>query len=121
VYDVPPRDAVVQMSAQLRISPPALSGELNLSGVGMNIFVGNLGPDVTEVEVADLFKPFGRVESVQLVRELFTGKLRGFGFVEMPGKQHSLAAIAGLNGKELSGRPLKVNEARPRPDRGHRR
>ena len=87
----------------------------------MNIFIGNLGPDVTEVEIVDLFKPFGRVESVQLVRELFTGKLRGFGFVEMPGKQHSLAAIAGLNGKEFSGRPLKVNEARPRPDRGHRR
>jgi len=79
----------------------------------MNIFVGNLGPDVTEAEVAELFKPFGHVESVQLMRELFTGKLRGFGFVEMPGKQHSLAAIAGLNGKELAGRALQVNEARP--------
>jgi len=87
----------------------------------MNIFVGNLGPDVTEAEVAELFKPFGQVGSVELMRELFTGKLRGFGFVEMPGKQHSLAAIAGLNGKELAGRPLKVNEARPRPDRGRRR
>ncbi|HXV11279.1 MAG TPA: RNA-binding protein [Burkholderiales bacterium] len=87
----------------------------------MNIFVGNLGPDVTEAEIAELFKPFGQVGSVELMRELFTGKLRGFGFVEMPGKQHSLAAIAGLNGKELAGRPLKVNEARPRPDRGRRR
>jgi len=86
----------------------------------MNIFVGNLGPDVTEVEIAELFKPYGRVESVQLVRELFTGKLRGFGFVEMPGKAHSLAAISGLNGKEFAGRPLKVNEARPRPERGRR-
>ena len=87
----------------------------------MNIFVGNLGPDVTEADVAELFRPFGQVTSVQLVRELFTGKLRGFGFVEMPGKQHSLAAIAGLNGKELAGLPLKVNEARPRPERGGRR
>ena len=87
----------------------------------MNIFVGNLGPDVTEADVAELFRPFGQVTSVQLVRELFTGKLRGFGFVEMPGKQHSLAAIAGLNGKEFAGLPLKVNEARPRPDRGGRR
>jgi cold-inducible RNA-binding protein len=87
----------------------------------MNIFVGNLGPDVTETEIADLFKPFGQVGSVQLMRELFTGKLRGFGFVEMPGKQQSLAAIAGLNGKELAGRSLTVNEARPRPDRGRRR
>lgn len=87
----------------------------------MNIFVGNLGPDVTEAEIAELFRPFGQVGSVQLVRELFTGKLRGFGFVEMPGRQHSLAAIAGLNGRDLAGRPLKVNEARPRLERGRRR
>lgn len=86
----------------------------------MNIFVGNLGPDVTEAELAELFKPFGQVASVQLVRELFTGKLRGFGFVEMPGKAHSLAAIAGLHGKEFAGRPLTVNEARPRPEHGRR-
>jgi RNA recognition motif-containing protein len=87
----------------------------------MNIFVGNLGPDVTETEVAEMFKPFGQVGSVQLVRELFTGKVKGFGFVEMPGKQHSRDAIAGLNGKELAGRPMTVNEARPRPERGRRR
>lgn len=87
----------------------------------MNIFVGNLGPEATEAEIAELFKPFGQVTSVELMREMFTGKIRGFGFVEMPGKQHSLAAIAGLNGKEFAGRPLKVNEARPRPDRGRRR
>ncbi len=87
----------------------------------MNIFVGNLGPDVTETEIAEMFKPFGQVGTVQLVRELFTGKVKGFGFVEMPGKRHSLAAIAGLNGKELAGRPMTVNEARPRPERGRRR
>ena len=87
----------------------------------MNIFVGNLGPDVTEVEITEMFKPFGQVGSVQLVRELFTGKVKGFGFVEMPGKQQSRNAIAGLNGKELAGRPMTVNEARPRPERGRRR
>lgn len=87
----------------------------------MNIYVGNLGPDVTETEIEQLFKAFGQVESVQLVREMFTGKLRGFGFVEMPGRQHSLNAIMGLNGKELAGRPLQVNEARPRQERGRRR
>ena len=87
----------------------------------MNIFVGNLGPDVTETEIADMFKPFGQVGSVQLVRELFTGKVKGFGFVEMPGKQQSRDAIAGLNGKDLAGRPMTVNEARPRVDRGRRR
>jgi RNA recognition motif-containing protein len=87
----------------------------------MHIFVGNLAPDVTEAQLTELFKPFGQVTSVELVRELFTGTLRGFGFVEMPGKAHSRAAIAGLNGKDLNGRPLKVNEARPRPARGQRR
>jgi len=87
----------------------------------MNIFVGNLGPDVTEEQILALFKPFGQVGSVQLVREMFTGKLKGFGFVEMPGRQHSLDAIAGLNGKDLAGKPLTVNEARPRLERGRRR
>jgi RNA recognition motif-containing protein len=87
----------------------------------MNIFVGNLGPDATETEIEGLFKPFGQVASVQVMRELFTGKAKGFGFVEMPGRQHSLDAIAGLNGKELGGRALTVNEARPRMERGRRR
>jgi RNA recognition motif-containing protein len=86
----------------------------------LNIFVGNLGPEVTEAELAELFKPFGQVASVQIMRELFTGKCRGFGFVEMPGRQQSAAAIAGLNGRELGGRPMKVNEARERPQRGRR-
>jgi RNA recognition motif-containing protein len=85
------------------------------------IYVGNLGDGATEKEIEDLFKPFGQVTSVELLREMFTGKLKGFGFVEMPGKAHSMAAIAGLNGKDLAGRPLKVNEARPRIERGRRR
>jgi RNA recognition motif-containing protein len=87
----------------------------------MEIFVGNLGPEVTETEIEALFKPFGQVAAVQVVRELFSGQGKGFGFVEMPGRQHSLNAIAGLNGRELAGRPLKVNEARPRVVRGRRR
>ncbi len=87
----------------------------------MNIFVGNLAADVTEAELAELFKAFGQVGSVQVLRELFTGASKGFAFVEMPGKNQSLAAIAGLNGKELKGQPLKVNEARDRPIRRSRR
>ena len=75
----------------------------------MIIYVGNLGDDATEKGIEELFKPFGQVISVELLREMFTGKLKGFGFVEMPGKSHSLAAIAGLNGKEFGGRALKVN------------
>jgi RNA recognition motif-containing protein len=85
------------------------------------IYVGNLGDEVTEKQIEDLFKPFGQVSSVELLREMFTGKLKGFGFVEMPGRAHSMAAIAGLNGKDLAGRALKVNEARPRIERGRRR
>ena len=87
----------------------------------MIIYVGNLGDEVTEKQIEDLFKPFGQVSSVELLREMFTGKLKGFGFVEMPGRAHSMAAIAGLNGKDLAGRALKVNEARPRIEPGRRR
>ena len=87
----------------------------------MEIFVGNLAPDVTETDLTELFKPFGEVKSVQVLRELFTGASKGFGFVEMPGKAHSLAAIAGLNGKDFHERPLKVNEARAKFARGPRR
>jgi RNA recognition motif-containing protein len=87
----------------------------------MNIYVGNLAPEVTEAEINELFKAFGQVKSVQVMRELFTGASKGFGFVEMPGKAHSMAAITGLNGKDLHGRPLRVNEARPRGNGGPRR
>jgi RNA recognition motif-containing protein len=101
--------------------PSGYTAALVFSAREMNIFVGNLGPDVTEAELADLFREFGQVASVQLMREQVTGKPRGHGFVEMPGKNHSRAAIAGLNGREFAGRPLKVNEARPRPERGRPR
>jgi RNA recognition motif-containing protein len=87
----------------------------------MDIFVGNLAPEATEDELVALFKSFGEVKSAEVKRELFTGTSKGFGFVEMPGKQHSLAAIAGLNGKELHGRPRRVNEASTMPSRGPRR
>ena len=83
----------------------------------MNIYVGNLAPEVTETELTNAFKAFGQVKSAQVMRELFSGASKGFGFVQMPGKQHSLDAIAGLNGKEFHGRPLRVNEARPKVGR----
>lgn len=87
----------------------------------MEIFVGNLAPQTTEDELLTLFKAFGQVKSAQIVREMFTGASRGFGFVDMPGKQHSLAAIAGLNGKDLHGQALRVNEAQSRSGGGSRR
>ncbi len=86
----------------------------------MNIFVGNLSPDVTEADLATLFSEYGQVKSTEIKREMFSGKTKGFGFVEMPGRRHSLAAIAGLNGKELMGQALRVNEAHDRPQRRRR-
>jgi RNA recognition motif-containing protein len=87
----------------------------------VEIFVGNLAPQTTEAELTELFKTFGEVRSAEVKRDLFTGASKGFGFVEMPGKRHSLAAIVGLNGKELNGKPLRVNEAQSRSRGGARR
>ncbi|HUF22207.1 MAG TPA: hypothetical protein VMP00_15815 [Burkholderiales bacterium] len=87
----------------------------------MNIFVGNLAPEVTETDLMELFKPFGQVKSTEVKRDMFSGATKGFGFVDMPGRNHSLAAIAGLNGKDFKGQALRVNEAREFPARGRRR
>ncbi len=87
----------------------------------MNIFVGNISQEVTEADLMELFKPFGMVKSTEIKRDLFSGVTKGFGFVEMPGKAHSLAAIAALDGKDFKGQPLRVNEAREFPTRGRRR
>lgn len=83
----------------------------------LNIYVGNLSYEATEDEVRALFAEFGEVESVNLVTDRETGRLRGFGFVQMSDATAGKAAIEGLNGKELAGRALAVNEARPKPSR----
>lgn len=82
----------------------------------MNIYVGNLSYELTEEELRQAFEQFGRVNSVSILKDRYTGQSRGFGFVEMPAKAEAQAAIDGLNGKDLKGRALKVNEARPRSD-----
>ena len=87
----------------------------------MNIFVGNLSQEVTETDLAELFKQFGQVKSTEVKRDLFSGVTKGFGFVEMPGRAHSLAAIAALDGRDFKGQPLRVNEALEFPARGKRR
>ncbi len=86
----------------------------------MNIYVGNLSREVTEEELREAFKAFGQVTSVNIVKDRYSGQPRRFGFVDMPAKAEAQAAITGLNGKELKGRRLTVNEARPRSegDRG---
>jgi RNA recognition motif-containing protein len=84
----------------------------------MNIYVGNLSFDTTEDQIREAFQSFGEVTSAAIITDKYSGESRGFGFVEMSGKSEAIAAINGLNGAELNGRTLKVNEAKPRNDRG---
>ncbi len=83
----------------------------------MNIYVGNISYQLTEEELKEAFSTYGTTSSVKIIKDKYTGESRGFGFVEMPEKAEAEAAIAGLNGKDLKGKNLTVNEARPRPDR----
>jgi RNA recognition motif-containing protein len=83
----------------------------------MNIYVGNLSHDMTDDELREAFEAFGKVASATIIKDKFTGQSRGFGFVEMPDKAEAEAAIDALNEKEIKGRPVSVNEARPRPER----
>jgi RNA recognition motif-containing protein len=83
----------------------------------MNIYVGNLSRDVSEAELKEAFQAFGEVSSCNIIKDKFTGDSRGFGFVEMPNKEEADKAIADMNGKDLKGRNLTVNEARPRTDK----
>jgi RNA recognition motif-containing protein len=82
----------------------------------MNIYVGNLSFDAGESDVRQLFEAHGQVASVSIIEDKFTGRPRGFAFVEMAQDAEAQAAIAGLNGKDFKGRPLTVNEARPRTE-----
>jgi len=84
----------------------------------MKIYVGNLSYEVTEEELRQEFEAFGKVESVSIIMDKYSGRPRGFGFVEMPSVSEGQAAITGLNGKALKDRTLNVNAARPRSDRG---
>lgn len=82
----------------------------------MNIYCGNLPWDLTEDELREAFAAYGEVESAKIITDKFSGRSRGFGFVEMPNKEEGDAAITGMNEKELKGRSIKVNEARPRTE-----
>ena len=84
----------------------------------MNIYVGNLSFQVTEEDLRAAFQAFGTVEKAAIITDKMTGQPRGFGFVEMPNKDEAVKAISGLNGRDLKGRNLKVNEAQPRPTGG---
>ena len=83
----------------------------------MNIYVGNLAFNVTEGELKQAFEDFGEVTSAKIIKDKYSGESKGFGFVEMSDGTEAQAAIKGLNEKELNGRGIKVNEARPPKDR----
>jgi RNA recognition motif-containing protein len=85
--------------------------------MGKNIYVGNLPYDTTGDDLVELFQTYGTVTSGQVIVDKFSGRSRGFGFVEMADDDESRAAIEALNGTPYGGRPLTVNEARPREDR----
>ena len=83
----------------------------------MNIYVGNLSYDTTEQDMEAAFTPFGQVDAARLINDRDSGRSKGFGFVEMPNNAEAEAAIQALNGKDLQGRTVTVNEARPREPR----
>jgi len=86
--------------------------------MGKKLYVGNLTYGVTDSTLATMFEPHGTVQSAQVIMDRDTGRSKGFGFVEMGSDQEAQAAIAAMNGKEVDGRSLTVNEAKPREDRG---
>jgi len=87
----------------------------------MNIYAGNLSYDLTEKELEELFAEFGSVSAARIITDKQSGRSKGFGFVEMDNKAEGEEAIKQLDEKEMNGRPLKVNEARPREERPRRR
>jgi RNA recognition motif-containing protein len=84
--------------------------------IRMNIYVGNLSYEVTEENLKEAFEAFGEVNTVKIIKDNYTGRSKGFGFVEMPSKVEAQSAIEGLNRKDLKGRSLNVSEARPRSE-----
>ena len=82
----------------------------------MNIYVGNLLRSLSETELKEVFQAYGTVQTAAIIKDKITGDSRGFGFVEMPNRDEALKAISALNGKDLKGRNMTVNEAKPRTE-----
>lgn len=83
----------------------------------MNIYVGNLSLDASEEDLRQAFEAFGQVETAKIITDKYSGQSRGFGFVEMPATEEAQSALDGLNGTDLKGQELRLEEARPRPER----
>jgi len=104
----------------LEASVGSPKGEKVKEKMSMKLYVGNLSFDTTSSDLQTLFAQAGTVENVSLIEDRETGRSRGFGFVEMQTKEEGAAAVAQFNGKEVGGRALKVNEAKPRENRTQR-
>lgn len=113
--DIPPAASPTQIGPDGLHRHPLDSG---LGDAGVKIYVGNLAFETTESDVNELFSKHGEVNEVSLITDRDTGRPRGFGFVEMRNEQSARNAIAALDGMEIGGRQIKVNEARARSDRG---
>jgi RNA recognition motif-containing protein len=87
----------------------------------MNIYIGNMSFNTTEDQLRQAFEAFGAVSTVNIIKDKYSGEPRGFAFVEMSSKDEAIAAISGLNGQEIDGRALNVNEAKPRTEGGGNR
>jgi len=84
--------------------------------MAVNIYVGNLSYQASDEDLRAAFEPFGQVTTARVIKDRETGRSRGFGFVEMPNADEARKAIAGVNNQDVAGRPVRVNEARPRDD-----
>lgn len=84
--------------------------------MAVNIYVGNLSYEASDQDLQTAFEAFGQVSSARVIRDKESGRSRGFGFVEMPNAAEAAKAIEGVNNKDIAGRPVRVNEARPRED-----
>src|SRR5436305_13391616 len=98
----------------IRLLPDAKETSIIRGMVMKSLFVGNMNFQTSEADLRALFEPFGQVTRVHMAMDRETGRARGFAFIEMPNDEEAAKAIAGLDGKELGGRNLKVNEARPK-------
>ena len=83
----------------------------------MNLYLGNLTRDVTEADLRELFEPFGKIESLNVIKDKFSGVSKGFGFIEMPVKEEAEAAIKALHRQPFKGQSMDITEARPRQER----
>ncbi|MBU0985532.1 MAG: RNA-binding protein [candidate division Zixibacteria bacterium] len=86
----------------------------------MNIYIGNMSYDTTEDQLRQAFEGYGEVSTVNIISDRDSGRPKGFAFVEMSSKEEAMAAISGLNGQDMNGRALNVNEAKPRTEGGNR-